>query len=240
MRALALCALAACSYPEKVLIDAFGTPFGCLNQPLPTTADNPIIISSNKLYDAIMGTPIGGASVIGHLTGLPSPVFTIQTNAQGGFNRSQATGGSPIDFYLEISANGYETSYYWPPHALSHDWTFMENVLFTSDEANGFAGLAQVTFDVTKSQMFLRVADCNDTPVAGVTVTTSPAGSQVRYFNGKQPSATATATDNMGLVLVANLPPGNVAVNATGSGMSWRTVNVQSVAGTIIAPTIQP
>jgi len=27
MRALALCALAACSYPEKVLIDAFGTPF---------------------------------------------------------------------------------------------------------------------------------------------------------------------------------------------------------------------
>jgi hypothetical protein len=239
MRALALCALAACSYPEKVLIDANGAPFGCYNKPLPTMADDPIRISGT-VADALTKMPIKGGSIVGHLMNLPTAFFTIQSDSSGSFSTARATGAVPLDLYLELTASGFQTTYYYPPHALTHDDVGVSHVLFTTDDTNTFAGLAQVSFNTADSQMLLRVTDCNNTPVAGATVTTSPAGSQIRYFNGVQPSTTATATDNMGIVLVANLPPGNVTVNATVNGMNLRTLNVQSVANTYLAPTISP
>lgn len=238
MKALALCALAACSYPEKVLIDANGAPYGCLNAPAPTTADDPITITGT-VKTALEAKPIAGATVTGHLVSLPSPVFTVSVDSTTHFTRSQATAGAPVGLYLEVAANGYATGYYYPPHALTHDY-YIDTILWDQTDSGTFAGLAQATFDPSKSQMFVTVGDCNDTPVAGATVTVTPPGAVVRYFANHQPSTTAAATDSQGLVFIANLPPGNVAVNATANGMTWKTVNAQSIAGTFLAITIQP
>lgn len=237
MRALVLCALAACSYPEKVLIDAPGAPFGCINTPLPATADNPVTIGGTTTEPFTL-TPIANTAVSAQLPGIQTPIFVAHSDATGAFHQRQATGGQPLDAYFVATSNGYATTYYYPSRPITHDIDY-PIVLLTSSDAATLSGAFQITFDPGKAQALMTINDCNGTPVAGAVVTTTPAGT-VRYFNGVQPSATATSTDNQGVVMVANLPPGNVIINATVGGMSFKALNVQSVAGTFIQTKIQP
>src|ERR1051325_11266631 len=112
MRAFVLVAvLAACSYPEKELIDA-GTPFGCANAPAPTKADNPSVISGTVLQ-ANTSTPVIGASVVGQFVGGTSSFATLTTDQAGHFRTSQNTGGIAQEIYLTIMANVYSPTYYY-------------------------------------------------------------------------------------------------------------------------------
>jgi hypothetical protein len=235
---LVLCALAACSYPEKVMIDATGTPYGCLNAPPPTTAANPIVVSGT-VDDAFTMTPVANAAVAGQLSGVTTPIFVDHTDASGKFRQSQATNGAPLSWFFHISDNGYIDTYYYPSRPLTHDVSYPSLLLLTSMDMATLASLAQITVNPGDSTALLTVNDCNGTPVAGATIATTPAGT-IRYFNGVQPSTTATATDAGGVVMVANLPPGNVMLSATAGGMAFKAVNFESVAGAIIQTEIQP
>jgi hypothetical protein len=62
----------------------------------------------------------------------------------------------------------------------------------------------------------------------------------VRYFNGVQPSMTATATDVGGIALIANLPPGKATLTATVGGMTLPARTFTVVADTLIQTEIQP
>lgn len=233
--------LGACSYPQKELTDGAGAPFGCLNAPTPTKADNPSVMSG-MVVDAMPGTPLANAAVAGQFVGGTTSIFTAHTNAMGRFSQSQNTGGVPLDLFFAISANGYITTYYYPPYMLTHDIDYSvlgPTQLFTMDARNNLQAASQLTFDPTKGQMIVTVNDCNGRPVPGATISTSPAGT-IRYFAGVVPSTTATATDQLAVVLVANLPPGNVALSATVNGMNLKSHNVQIVADAIVQTAIQP
>ena len=241
MRALVLCAIvtcgAACGYPEKVLIDGMGTPFGCLNAPPPTTADNPVTLSGT-VTDPFTLNPVANAAVAGQLPGVPTSVFVAHTDAMGQFSQRQNTNGTPLDLYLFASSNGYISTYYYPARPITHDVASPIQLLTATDAAT-IAGAAQVTFQASDGQLLLTVNDCNDQPVAGATITTTPAGT-IRYFNGVRPSTTATATDMQAVVLVANLPPGDVTLSATFNGMNFKSHNFQVVADAFIQTQIQP
>jgi hypothetical protein len=237
MRALAICALAACSYPEKIPIDGMGPPFGCLNAPPPTTADDPIIVSGTT-SDPFTSSAIGNVTVTGQLTTIMSSLFVTHSDAMGNYRQQQATGGVPMDLYVHAAASGYLDSFYYPPHPVNHDAVF-DVSLFTPQGSSTLAAAAQLTFNAADSVVILTVADCNGTPLAGATVTSSAAGT-IRYFIGPMPSTTATATDSAGHVMVANMPPGNATLSATVSGMALKPRNVQSVAGAYVLTFIQP
>lgn len=244
--ALMLIALGACSYPEKELTDGAGTPFGCLNAPAPTRADNPSAMSG-KVVDATRGTPLNNAAVSGQLVGNPASIFVAHTDASGNFRQSQNTGNMPLDIYLTLSANGYLKTFWYPAYPLTHDIFYPSSPgdmaaiqLFSETEGvAAVSGSTGVTFDATKGWLLLTVDDCNGTPLAGATITTTPAGT-IRYFAGVTPSMTATATDQGGIAMVANLPPGNVALSATVNGMTLKTHNMQVVANAFIQTQIQP
>ena len=238
MRVLVLAALAACSYPEKVPVDGQGPPFGCLNAPAATKADNPVVLSGTTT-DSFTLAPIGNASIAGELPGLGTPVFTIHSDASGKFSQSQATGGLPLDINLAVSAGGYVDTYYYPGRPVTHDIT-MPVQLLTPAAATTLAMAASVKMvDATNGAMLFTVDDCNGAPVAGATITTSPAG-KVRYFNGVQPAPSATATDTAGVAMVAELPPGNVTLTATVNGMTYKTRNYQVVGGAFIQTIVEP
>ena len=239
--ALVLLALGACSYPEKELTDGGGPPFGCLNAPTPTQAKNPSVMSG-MVVDAMPGTPLANAAVAGQFVGSTGSIFTAHTDQMGRFSQSQNTGGVPLDLFFAISANGYITTYYYPPYLLTRDVDYSvlgPTQVFTPDARNNLMMAAGLTFDTTKGQMIVTVNDCNGTPVPGATISTSPAGT-IRYFAGVRPSTTATATDQLAVVLVANLPPGNVSLSATVNSMNLKSHNVQIVADAIVQTQIQP
>jgi hypothetical protein len=75
--------------------------------------------------------------------------------------------------------------------------------------------------------------------LAGATVSTNPAGT-LRYAAGGVPSTSATATDNSGLVFVANVAAGNVTIMGTASGHTLRQHIVNARADAITLTALQP
>jgi hypothetical protein len=238
--AIVLVVASACSIPTKELApdDALQAPFGCLNQPLPTTAPIKVTIAGTVI-DPFAGTMLGDAAVEGFLVGVGSSIFTVNSDAAGAFTHDQGTGGAPINGFLKVSLNGFLDSYFYPATPVAHD-LHVQVELFSSMDIMTLGNIAQVTIDPTKAQLLVSVTDCNGLPLPGATITTVPAGT-IRYFVGNMPSPTATATDAVtGAALIANAPPSNTTVNATVSGMTLRSHNFDTVAGALTQTEIRP
>ncbi len=237
MRAAILAlAASACSFPTKTL--EMETPFGCLNQPLPTTAPARVTISGS-VVDPYQGIPIASATLQGFLTSAPqTPLFTIQTDSNGMFSQGQGTGGVPTDAFLHITANGSLDTVEFPAVPVADNIT-IDAQMFTSTELGTLAMVAGVTADPTKALIIVSVVDCNDAPLVGATVTTTPAG-ETRYLVNRQPSASAVATDPTGVAFIYNLPPSTTQINAMVNGMTLRSHSVLAQAGLVTQTEIQP
>ncbi len=83
------------------------------------------------------------------------------------------------------------------------------------------------------------MTNCAGTPIAGATVTSSPAG-QVRYNAGGAPSSTANATADDGVAYIANVAAGNVTIQASAGGHTLRSHIVNARANAITLTQIQP
>jgi hypothetical protein len=247
MRIAMLAALAAtsatsaapgCMIPEKQLTPE-GDPFGCLNQPLPATAKDPVMIAGT-LHDPFSGTKISGAVVEGYQVGLSTRIFMTTSDAGGNFSQTQGTGTVPRNAYLRVAPNGYVPSYYYPAVPIANDIA-TQIQLFTMNDLGTLASAAQVTIDPTKAILAVTVTDCNGMPLGGAAVTTQPAGT-VRYFDASAtPSPTAVATDShTGTALVVNVPPSNTTINAMVQGKTLRTHAIDAAAGALTQTEIQP
>jgi hypothetical protein len=243
--AVVILALGACSYPEKELVDGNGPPFGCINAPAPTTATNPAEVSG-KVVQASPGTPLANVSVAGHLVGNPASIFVAQTGADGTFKQSQNTGGTPLDLFLEVSANGNSRTFYYPPYLFTRNTFYptggpqMSAIqLFNQQDKSNVQMASGITLDPAKGHVLLNLEDCNGAPLSGGTVTSSPAGTII-YFNDVSPSPALTSTGSLGVALIANLPPGNVTVSSMARGMALKTHNMQVVADSFIQVEIGP
>lgn len=236
---LLVVALAACSIPEKHLVDGAGAPFACLGQPPPSTADVKITIAGH-VSDPFTGDPVSNGAVEGYLTGTPTPVFTVMTDATGAFSRDQGTGGVPVDGYLKLTANGFVDGYFYPGEPIAHDLTEDRLTLLTTTDMQAVGGIGGVQIDLNMAQVIISVIDCNGNPVPGATVSTT-AGGTVRYFENARPSMTAIATDAMtGSALVANVPPTNTRVDAMVEGMMLRSHLIDARQNALTQAEIQP
>ncbi len=214
-----------------------GAGFECLGQALPTTAPATITVSGQTRGNALSPTALGGVEIIASRTGHDT-LAADTSNTPGMFSLTITTGGTPVDGYLQLTKSGYLPTYAYPSRPLAGDAT--ENVLMiTGTEFSFLSGAVQVTQTTGNGFIGVVVKNCDGTPIAGATVTTSPAGT-VRYNSGSTPSSSATSTSADGVAYVFNVAAGNVTVQANGGGHTLRQHVVNARVNAITVTEIQP
>ena len=230
MRALILCALAACSYPEKEYA------FSCVGAPPPAAVPTVVRLLGTTI-DAGSSMAVPGVMVTLEENTSPfqGPVTTTQS---GSFSFSLQTTGTPVDgLDLHAQIPGFADTYYYPAHPVTGD--FAASLALVSDPQQ--AALAMgfgITLDAGSGQALFTVNDCDGIALPGATVTAT--SGTVHYFAGIMPAPTAMATDPGGVVLVANMTPGPVTITATADGHVLPPRNFMVVGGKFIETLIQP
>ena len=212
--------------------------FGCVDDPLPTTAQALVTVNGQVLGNALSPGPISNAIVTAFRVGVAESLAVDTSDTPGFYAVSITTGGTPVNGYLRVRHSGQLDTYAYPSRPLAADVT--TNVLMpTQDELTFLGGLVGVTQSASNGFIGVVVKDCFGATVAGATVSTSPAGT-VKYNSGSTPSASATSTSTDGVAYVFNVPAGDVTVRANGGGETLRQHVVTARAGTVTLTEIQP
>jgi hypothetical protein len=237
MRVLVLCALVACTYPEKELLG----PLTCFGDPAPTTAD-PVVHIIGQTVDPLNRMAVAGVTVALQDATM-STLSTTTSDANGNFSIPLNTNGAPVsNVNLLASSIGGIDTYYFPSRPLTHDLVINPGLSVISiSESGSLQSGAGFSFTPGDGQILLSIDDCHDPEVglSGATLASSPPG-MVRYFDGIQPKIDATATDAGGVAMMANVPPGKVTLTATAGGLTLPPRTVTAVANAFTLTEIQP
>ena len=213
-------------------------PYACLGDPLPTTAPANVTVTGIVTKGVISPAPDSGATITAYRTGNATPLGQTTSAANGSFTLNPATGGTPIDGFLQVEHTGFITTFAYPAEPLAAN-SAQSVVLVTTTEFNALSFAAGVTQDAGKGFIAVVVENCDGDPVAGATVTTNPAGTY-RYNAGGVPSDSATATAADGIAYVFNVGPGDVVVQAQGGGHTLRAHTVNASTSGIVLTAITP
>lgn len=243
----ALSSIAACSIPEKQLIDdaavpaidAKPQPFACFGQPPATTANPQITISGTLIDPLNPNTPLIGAPVEVHTNNPDVRISTVMTGSDGSFSYTLDTASMPQDLFLRIVPTGFIETRYYPGAPLTHDLQ-TDIYVFTGMTLSTFAGVAGISINTMKAIFVAIVTDCNGDAVGGAKLTTKPSGT-ILYLDGGRPSTTATATDVMtGTAYAVNLDVGSTMITATVGSMTLQRSPVDGVSGVIVQAEVHP
>lgn len=232
---LGLCiGIAACGEDSSGPADGFG----CVDDPLPTTAPGLVTVNGSIRAGALSPQPVSNAIITAYRIGAPDTIASDTSNTPGDYALPITTGGTPVNGYLKVTHSGQLDTYAYPARPLAADLT--TNVLMPTQSEIDFLGVAVgVTQSSSNGFIGVVVKDCFGATVAGAIVTTTPAGT-VKYNSGGAPSGSATSTSTDGVAYVFNVPAGDVTVKATGGGETLRQHVVTARAGTVTLTEIQP
>jgi len=175
-------------------------------------------------------TPLAGVAISGYtVSDDNTAIATATTDAQGNYSLSVPTHGAPVDGYLKATKSGEVDTYLYPPAPMTADFPMAPvNMVSTSNYSTlrsfigGTAG---------KGLVIALVVDAGGQPVAGATVSSSPASAKYVYMdaNGNPFSTTATAAD--GISFMIDTPPtGTVTVSAAKSGATFKSHDIKARA----------
>lgn len=214
-------------------------PFACLGDPLPTTAPDAITVSGQVLGNILSPTGIADAEVTA-FTSTATELGGDSTDGGGMYSVTVATGGVPLNGYIRVLKGGssYLPTYAYPAVPLAA--SAVQNMLVpTGSEIDALEILTGVTQQAGNGFVGVVVKDCAGTPIAGATVSTSPAAT-VRYNAGSTPSSTATSTAADGVAYVFNVAAGNVTVNARAGSRVLRGHVVNARADAVTLTEVAP
>jgi len=232
--ALIAAALAACSSDSS----GPAAGFECLGQALPTTAPPLVNVTGRITAHVLSPTALRGAYVFAFRTADTTTLAADTSDTSGAYSLAITTGGTPVNGYVRVTDSTHLSTYAYPAVPLATD--AIDNVLMvTNSEFSLLASSAGVTPVAGDGFVGVVVKNCAGTPIAGATVTSSPAGT-VRYNAGGVPSSSATSTAADGVAYIANVAAGNVTMQATASGHTLRQHVVNARADAITLTEIQP
>lgn len=241
MRVLLLLALASCTYEEK----QFSDPFGCLGAPPPTTAE-PVVTIAGHTFDPFAAGPdmqplvLSGVAVelqSQDMLRLDGPETSA---ADGAFSFSFTTGGAVFDdLYLNATAAGRVNTFLRPPRPIAGDI----DLRFTVPSLEQRSILATMafgmpTFPADTGAILGRILNCNGEPLLGATL--SATRGRVYYFDQVFPDPMAQATDTLGVVMLAELPAGEVTLTPSFDGMTFRPITLTSVIDAFVQHDFTP
>lgn len=224
--------------------DAQPGAFACAGEPLPTTVPETIIITGSVVELSTGGTnPIAGTTVTAKSFVDDMVLGETTANGQGVYSLSLVTGGEPLDACFSAphpnpGGNAWRAGVVFPPTALFDDTTVP--LVLVKESTLGllhtFTGVEQAP---DTAVVVVVVGDCFQQQVAGAVVTNS-ANAPIRYTSNMFPSETATTTSEDGVAILLNVPPGNVTIDATVGGVTFRDRTVKVEAGTIVSVALVP
>jgi hypothetical protein len=185
-------------------------------------------------------TPLADVAIAAYREGESASVAMTTSDAMGNYMLMIPTNGVALDGYLKGTQSGKKDNYLYPPKPLTADVPSAPVLMVTQGIFDTLGSLAQVSQDPTKGWVGVQVFDAANMPVAGVVVTSSPAGT-VKY-NGANgtPSRTATMTDVDGIAYIFNVTAGSVTISATGGGLTFFSHPVIARADQVTTTLIQP
>jgi hypothetical protein len=182
--------------------------------------------------------PVEGVVVEAYREGDPAVVAMATSVADGTYTIVVQTGGVALDGYLLAKHSPHKNTYLYPPAPLIADTNAATVLLLTQGTFDAVEALTRVTQDTSKGFIGIMVVDAANMPVAGATVSSSPAG-VVKYNSGGAPSEDAAMTDTDGIAFIFNVGPGTVNVSASKSGSTFNPHPLNARAGEITTTLIQ-
>lgn len=173
-------------------------------------------------------------SVLGTATSAADGTFSISVTA------------TTIDGYLKATtpgtgANAYKDSYLYPPATLTANYSGVPVFVLkvsTYDLVNGNLLLAN-NQSAQNGWVALLVEDAAAAPIAGATVTSTPAG-QINYNASGLPSKSATSTAADGIAYDTNIAPGSVLVKAAKTGTTFTAHSIKVRPDVVTLTLITP
>ncbi len=207
----------------------------------PVVVPMTIVISGKATTQELSGTsPVAGLAVAAFRVGDDAtPLATATTDAQGNYSLSVTANGASLDAYLRATKAGFVDLYLYPRAALDANFTGANLDMLTMANLGFLHTLAGGGQQAGKGLIGLTVTDAAGAPVAGATVSSTPASGNARYNSGGLPSSTATATDADGVAFLFNVP-GAVTVTATKAGMTFHAHLVNARADKFTTTTVAP
>ena len=213
--------------------------FNCQGQPLPTTATNPVVVTGLIRANVLTPAPLAGATVKGFKTGVATALDSTTSDSVGNYSLTLATASVPLDGYVLVSKTGYVDTYGYPPAPLAAS-AAQSVLLVTSSEVVGLYAAAGSSHTGGTGSIAVVITDCDGTPIAGATVSTS-AGGTVRYSSGSGiPSSSATSTSADGVAYVLNVTAGDVVVSGALTGHTLRSHTVNARADVVTITGLAP
>jgi hypothetical protein len=217
--------------------DARPADVTCVNDELPVEAPEEVTVAGNVFtIESLQPEPVQGAVVEAHLASASpddTPLDMDSTDSEGLFSVTAATEGVPAEAYLYTTKAGFLATRLYPPLPVASDIPMAPIPLITNDLLGTLmlftGGIDQ---DPAKGIMVVIVADCEDQPAAGATITLSPAGGDIVYASAMGlPDPDRTTTSDQGLAFIFNAPTGAITVDAEVGGESLNEHVVTVVGG---------
>jgi hypothetical protein len=191
--------------------------------------------------------PVSGATIGAYQNGNDTtPVATTTSAADGSFTLSVPASGGPLDGYLKATQADLKDTYLYAPAPISADTVAPVNMI-----APGTLNLLVLLSigagqqDAAKGLIALVVVNgssATSMPVAGAVVTSTSAGSAVRY-NGSSglPEQGADKTAADGTAFIFNVTPTvDVTVSATAPSLTLKSHPVRARADAFTTTLITP
>jgi hypothetical protein len=173
-----------------------------------------------------------------------TPLATATTNAQGNFTLVVNTGGVALNGFLKAKKAGLKDTYLYPTGFINSDLSMIPIQMISDSSLVLLNAACGDTQQATNALIALQVLDgtaLTSKPVAGATVTSTPAGTSVHYTMNGTPSQTATVTGTDGVAFIFNVPANkNVVVNATKTGSTFASHNLKSWPDALTTTLITP
>ena len=230
------------------LPDAPSYDFSCLNNAAPTTAAANVTVSGTAQEVVIQGTspaiqPNANVSVKACKGNCAAGnnLGTTTSASNGAYSTmALATGGVPLDGYLDATKTADRRTLVYPPSPLTADQGNVPLLMFSNAAINALNLflLEPDQNDTTNGIVGIIVTDCMNTPITtGAVVATKQNGSVV----GDAPLDLGNlAAQGAGTYLITNVPAGDTEVSATVNGMTFRAHTVGVIAGTTVTTGVRP
>lgn len=229
--------------------DAAPAALTCAGEALPTTVLSPPVVISGQVQSVatISGPEPLAVSANIRAFYIEDDELLVTTNSQVGngsntFSLTDPSSSSePLAAYVKATAPGHIDTYLYAPYNIYEDFTNAIFLMFGEDLYGLVSLVAGVTQVEGNGVIMVIVADCDEEPVGGATISLSPSIGDIRYGDANAlPSSSLTSTGAQGIAFIFNVPPGDYVVDAERDGVSLREHPVAAFADSATTTIVVP
>lgn len=198
-----------------------------------------ITISGTASQVGLNGTnPASGVTIAAYKSSDENTAVAMTTSdAQGNYSLTIPTNGQALDGFLKATLQGNTDTYLYPPAPLTADFS---NAPIEEVDTLTYSFLANDGSTGGKQVLALEVVDSTFQPIAGASVSSTPAAAKTGYTTaGSQlPDTTATQTTSDGRAFLFGLATGQVTISATKTGSTFQSHAVNLHANALTTTVI--